>query len=123
MWQAIHLFSITGKSVTIWVTRKRDKGGILTNGKVHHASPETGHRYTRRSTLSLTSELDGDRQSTPYLGCFTLGKEIRHPLHSKMGGVQSRPEKLLKISPIPGFDLRTVQSLVSRKWEYSFEII
>jgi len=65
----------------------RHKGRLLlTKGKVHDASPKTGHRYTRRSTLSLTSELDGDKLSTSHPGCFTLGKEIRYPLHIQLGG-------------------------------------
>jgi hypothetical protein len=61
------------------------------------------------STLSSTSELDGDGWSTPRPGRFTPGKETLYSLYGRLGGPQGRSGRLQKISPPPGFDPRTVQ--------------
>ena len=61
------------------------------------------------NTLSLTSALDEGGWSTPRLGRFTPGKETRYPLYRRLVGPQGRSVRVLKISPPPGFDLRTVQ--------------
>ena len=84
--------------------------------KVHsiigHEGPEGEYRYS--STLSLTSALVGGGWSTPRPGHFTLGKQTRYPLYGRLGGRQDRSGRVRKISPPPGFDPRTVQSVASR---------
>ena len=42
------------------------------------------------------------------------GKEIRCPLYRRLGGPQGRFRRVRNISPLPGFDPRTVQSVASR---------
>ena len=42
-----------------------------------------------------------------------LGK-TRYPLYRRMDGPQGRSERVRKISPLPGFDPRTVQPVASR---------
>jgi hypothetical protein len=49
---------------------------------------------------------------------FTPGKEIRYPLHRKLSGPQRRSGRVRKISPQPGFDPRTVQSVPSFYTDY-----
>ena len=58
--------------------------------------------------------LDGGGWSTPRPGRFTPRKETRYPLYRRLGGPQGRSGQLQKISPLPGFDPRTVQPVVSR---------
>ena len=60
------------------------------------------------STLSLFSAPKGagDR--------VTTGKETRYPLYKRLSEPQNRSERFLKISPTPGFDPRTVQSVAIR---------
>ena len=66
------------------------------------------------STLSLTSALDRGGWSTPRPGRSKPGKETRYPLHRRLCGPQGRSGLLQKISPLPEFDLRTVQPVASR---------
>ena len=40
--------------------------------------------------------------------------KTRYPLYRRLGGPQSRSERVGKISPLPGFDPRTVQTVASR---------
>jgi hypothetical protein len=40
--------------------------------------------------------------------------KTRYPLYRRLGGVQSRPGRVWKISPTPGFDPQTVQPVASR---------
>jgi hypothetical protein len=47
------------------------------------------------------------------------GKETRYPLYRRLGGPQGRSGWVLKISPQPGFDLRTVQPVESRYTDYA----
>jgi len=42
------------------------------------------------------------------------GKETRYPFYRRLGGPQNRSGKVRKISPQPGLDPRTVQSVASR---------
>jgi hypothetical protein len=65
------------------------------------------------STLSLTSALDGSAWLAPSPGRFTPGKEMLHLLYRKLGGLQGRSGRVRKISPLPGFDTRTVQPVAS----------
>ena len=40
--------------------------------------------------------------------------KTRYPLYRRLGGPQGRFGRVRKISPSPGFDTRTVQSVASR---------
>jgi hypothetical protein len=64
-------------------------------------------------TLSLTSALDrvGGQRHAP---AALLPRKTRYPFYRMLGGLQSRSGRFLKISPPPGFDLRTVQPVASR---------
>ena len=42
----------------------------------------------------------------------------RYPLYRRLGRPQGRSGRVLKISPPPGFDLRTVQLVASRYTDY-----
>ena len=44
---------------------------------------------------------------------LTPGK-TRYPLYRRLGGPQGRSRRMWKISPLPGFDPRTVQPVASR---------
>ena len=71
-----------------------------------------GQRH--RSTLSSTSALYGGGWSTSRLGRFSPGKETRYLMYRRPGGPQDRSGRVRKISSLPGFDSRTVQSVDSR---------
>jgi hypothetical protein len=43
----------------------------------------------------------------------------RYPLYRRLGGPQGRCGRVLKISPLPGFDPRTVQLVASRYTDYA----
>ena len=65
-----------------------------------------------RSTLSLTSVLDGvgsDRHAPAAL----LQAKSRYPLYRRLGGPQGRSRQVRKISPLPGFDPQTVEPVAS----------
>ena len=49
---------------------------------------------------------------------FTPGK-TRYSLYRCLGGTQGRSGQVQKISPLPGFDPRTVQSIASRYTDYA----
>jgi len=89
---------------------------IKHKGKVHpktgNEGPEVEQRYS--STLSLTSELDGGRWSTPRPGRFSPGKETWYPLYRRLGEPQGQSGWVWKISPPSRFDPRTVQPVASR---------
>ena len=54
--------------------------------------------------------------STSLIGRFTCRKEIRYPLHRRLG---DWPGQVRKISPPPGFDHQTVQHVASRYTDYA----
>ena len=56
---------------------------------------------------------------TSRLGRFTPGKEIRYPFYRRLGGLRGRSGEVRKISPLPGFDPRTVQHAASRYTYYA----
>ena len=60
-----------------------------------------------KSTLTLTSPLGGGEWSTPSPG------KTRYPSHRRLRGSQGWSGRVGKISPIPRFDLRTIQSVAS----------
>ena len=93
---SFHTSHISGE---IWCRK------YIINGNVH---PITGHEgsegeliYTRSSSLSLTSALDGGGWSTPRLCRFTPGK-TRYQLYWRLGGPQCRSGRVRKISPPTG---------------------
>ena len=67
-----------------------------------------------RSTLSLTSALDGVGGQRHAPSALPPGKMTRFPLYRRLGGTQGRSGRVRKISPSPEFDPRTVQPVASR---------
>ena len=57
--------------------------------------------------------------STPRAGPFTLRKETRYPLYRRPGGPHGRSGRVRKITPLPGFDPRTVQPVASRYTDWA----
>ena len=45
--------------------------------------------------------------------------KTRYPLYRRLGKPQGRPGRLRKISPTPGFGLRTVQPVASRYTDWA----
>ena len=66
------------------------------------------------STLSLASALDEGGWLTPRPGRINPWKESRYPLYKRLDKPQGRSGRVRKISPPPGFDLRTVQPIAIR---------
>jgi hypothetical protein len=54
----------------------------------------------------------------PRLLCSSPGK-TRYPLYRRQGGPQSRSGQVQKISPPPGFDPQTIQSVASHYTDYA----
>jgi hypothetical protein len=54
----------------------------------------------------------------PRPGRITPGKENRYPFYRRLGGPQGKSGHVRKISPLPGFDHRTIQSVASRYTRY-----
>jgi hypothetical protein len=50
---------------------------------------------------------------------FTPVKETRYSLYKRLGGPQGRSERERKITPLPGFDPRTVQPVASHSTDYA----
>jgi hypothetical protein len=71
------------------------------------------------STLSLTSALDGVGGQRHVLAALLPGM-TRYPLYRRLGKPQGRSGRMLKISPPPGFDPRTVQLAASLYTDYAF---
>ena len=83
----------------------------------------TGHMAHRGSRGTALPFLDDSTRrgwgvSVTSRPLFTLGK-TRHPLYMRLGGPQSRPGQVRKISPPTGFDPRTVQPVASRYIDYA----
>ena len=53
-----------------------------------------------------------------WVAALPVGK-TRYPLYWRLGGPQSLPGQVRKISPLPGFDPRTVQPVANRYIEYA----
>jgi hypothetical protein len=80
----------------------------------------TAHRGSRSIALLLLDH--GTRRGwgvsvTP--GRSLSPGKTRYPLHRKLGGPQGRSGQVRKISPLPGFDPRTVQPVDSRYTDYA----
>ena len=67
----------------------------------------------------LTSALEGRERSASRPGRTLPPGKTRYPLYRMLGGPQGRSGQVLKISPPPGFDPRTVQAVGSRYTEYA----
>jgi len=80
----------------------------------------TAHRRSRGITLLFLDH--GTRRgwgvSVTPRPLFTLGKS-RYPLYRRLGGPHGRSGQVLKISPPPAFDPRTVQPVASRYTDYA----
>jgi hypothetical protein len=86
----------------------KGKGNVYP--RIGHEGPEGEYMFI--STLPSTSALD--RVSGQHHAPAGLPPEkIRHTLERKLGGTQGRSGRVQKISPLPGFDLRTVQPVAS----------
>ena len=57
--------------------------------------------------------------SKPSSDRFIPGKENRYPVYRRLSGPQGLSGRVRKISPSPGFDPRTVQSVGSRYTDYT----
>jgi hypothetical protein len=68
----------------------------------------------RSFTLSITSPLNFSGWSKSRRGLFTLMKETRDPLYSRLCGSQGRSGRVRKFSTPPGFDPRTAKPAASR---------
>jgi hypothetical protein len=67
----------------------------------------------------LTSALGGGEGSASRTGRTLPPVQTRYPFYRRLGGPQSRSGQVLKISPPPGFDPRTVQPVGSRYTDYA----
>jgi hypothetical protein len=63
------------------------------------------------STLSLTSAMDAWLMLEH--GPFASGHRTRYPLYRRFDGLKEELELVQKISPTPGFNPRTVQTVVN----------
>ena len=79
---------------------------------------EGGYNFT----LYLNSELRRGGWLTPRSGRFTPGKETRYPLYRMLGGPHGRFGRVRKISPTPGLDFRTFQSVAKRYGDWAIAI-
>lgn len=76
----------------------------------HHEASEGELMY--RSSLSLTSALDGGVWLKPRPGDFTPGKDTG-PIYRKLGRSNARCGRVQKISPSAVFDTRNVHPVES----------
>ena len=67
----------------------------------------------------MTTALEGGEGSASRFGRSLTPGKTRYPLYGRLGGPQGRSGQMQKISPPPGFDPRTFQSLASRYTDYA----
>jgi len=86
--------------------------------KTGHEGPEGEYRYN--STLLLTSALDRGWvvDATPRL-IYPPVKKNWYPSYRKLGGPQRQSRWVQETSPPPGFNLQTVQPVVSHYTDYT----
>jgi hypothetical protein len=84
---------------------------------VGHNGPQGDYRYS--STLFLTSALEGGEGSASRPGRKLPTGKTRYPLYRRLDGPEGRSGQVRKISPPPGFDPRTAQSVGSRYTDYA----
>jgi hypothetical protein len=110
---------VVEQRVDIKVTRLANKNqvyilcvylNVKANFTLEQATKAQRWRYS--STLSLTSALDGVGGQDHASAALPPGK-TRYPLYRTLGGPQGRSGRVQKISPPPGFNPRTVQSVAS----------
>ena len=58
---------------------------LLIYGEEREVRPRTGCEGLEGKTVSLAADLDEGRWLTPHPGRFTPGKDIRYPLHRRLG--------------------------------------
>ena len=66
-----------------------------------------------------TTALEGGGGSTPRPGRSLPPGKTRYPLYRRLGGPLGRSGQARKISPLPGFDPRTMQLVASRYTVYA----
>ena len=66
----------------------------------------------------MSTELERGEGSALRSGRSLPPGKTRYPLYRRLGGPQGRSGQVRKISPPPGFDSRTVQSVASRFTDY-----
>ena len=80
-------------------------------------------RVSRGIVLSsMTAALEGDEWSAARPGRTLPPEKTRYPLYRRLGGPQCRSGPVRKISPPPGFDLRTVQSVAQSLYRLSYRV-
>ena len=67
----------------------------------------------------MTTTLEGGERSASRPGRSLPPGKTRHLLYRRLGGPQGRSGQVRKISPPPGFDPRTVQSVASRYTDWA----
>ena len=67
----------------------------------------------------MTTALEGGEGSASRPSRSLPPGNTRYPLNRRLGGPQGRSGQVRKISPPPGFDLRTVQPVASRYTDYA----
>ena len=72
-----------------------------------------------RSTLFLTSALEGGEGSESRPGRTLPPRKTPYPFYRRLGGPQGRSRQVRKISPLPGFDPRTDQPVGSRYTDFA----
>ena len=86
-------------------------GSKFLHPRTGHEGPEGEQRY--RSTLSLTSVLDGVGGQRLAPAALPPGK-TRYPLYRRLGRPQGWSGRVRNISPPPEFNPRTVQPVAIR---------
>jgi len=114
-WLEIHASPIQVSTETHHYTNRFGAATGKGKGKVHstidHEGPEGEWRY--RSTLSLTSALDGVGGQS-YAPAAVPPEKIRYPLYRRLGRPQGRSTRVREVSTPPGFDPWTDQPVASR---------
>jgi hypothetical protein len=67
----------------------------------------------------MTTTVEGGEGSASRPGRSLPPGKTRYPLYRRVGGPQGRSGQVRKISPPPGFDLRTVQPVASRYTDWA----
>jgi len=62
----------------------------------------------------MTTALEGGEGSASRPGRYLPPGKTWHPFYRKLGGPQGLSGQVRKISPPPGFDSRTIQSVAGR---------
>ena len=67
----------------------------------------------------MTTALEGGEKSASRPDRSLPPEKTRYPLYRRLGGPQGRSGQARKLSPLPGFDPRTVQPVASRYTDYA----